>query len=324
MTSKKTSRNYLGWCPRLRQDIVFLTPQIQIPFNSRLIFLVLLAALAGFFFTNALLAISHIYNDIEFFQSLMGARAIFYYLSDASANILALILVIYFFMTSEINNKHRLLLNLLLADLLLQEIVWNIPNLLEFNFSVLLRNELYNQLYYLLDLLDTLFFVTLLVYALNRGRAKKQVFTSTFFALLAAYSFYSFISTTTMYLYVNPMRNPNLLPWSFPRIAGYFKDLCPHLLASYVSLSAYLQLRGRGSYSFTLTPIIKAGFLLYAILSLSIVGWYAFTVPDYLTITFSKGLPFSTLFILEIIRYLGIGAMASASFKITISENKIS
>jgi hypothetical protein len=313
-------RKYLGWCPRLRQDTVFLTPQSQIPFSSRLIFFILFASWAAISLSYAVSQASYIYANIDDFLGLSGAHVIIYYFTVASADILALTLTVYYLVTSEVNDKHRLLLNLILATLLIQQVIWDIPNLLNFNFTVLPIIPLWNQLNYLLDLFDTVFVVIILGYAVNRSQSKRQIFTSKLFALIAVYYAYSLAAFALTTLYVTPMRFPEI-PWNSLRAFNFIIIGASYLLVSVVSLSAFFGLRREGYYRFTLIPIIRATFLLYALSSLLMLGWFVVTAPDYISGVVGFGYLAIVQFILGIIRYLGVGAVAFTSLSIIVTKN---
>ncbi len=319
MTERPLVQRYLGWCPRFREGTVFLMPQSQIPLNSRVILGALAATWAAIAFIDGLSAATHIYTDLASFQGTLELQLIFAYLTKATAGVLALALVLYFFATHGVNGKHRLLLNLLLADLLLQQLA-SIPLLLTFNFSILPQIPLYNQLNYILSLLDTLFFTGLLSYALTLSLRGRQILSRAFFASIIAYSAYNVLSASLFSLYVTPMRFPDMPRWTFPVVGNFVIISGAYMLVAYVSLSAYRQLRTKGTYNFTLSPVLKAGFLIYALVSISNIGWYGITNPNYV-IYLLNGDALSTIsWVLNLIQKIGIGAVALASINITVTE----
>jgi hypothetical protein len=321
MNPRRITLKYMGWCPRFREDAVFLSPIFSLSLTGKLVVSMILVSWASWSAIRGIQDVSEyvIRNDLS---TEMAVRDYGLSITLAAAGIISAMLILAYLTSTEISRRQRQLFTATLATLTAHQVIYTAFDALYFPDVALLSSlPLAYQLNFILRLVDEVLVLSVLAYALLKSIGNKPILDGNLFALLAAYFLFSAISTDAYALYISRVMYPNVQP----SIMYWIKVIASNIyygVASGYSLSTHRGLHEGSARVITPSTPLRAAFLAYGLSGLAYEAWWLMTVPDYLLRLFEPGLWAYGVYASKMTYYLAFTALTFVAVRYSIGEKR--
>ena len=320
MTLQDAMKKYLNWCPRFREDAVFISPQYSLSLTGKVVVSAILASWAVLSAINGILTIREFIIRNDFVDALSIVRFYGLSITEAIAGIIAVILVLTYLTSIELTHRHRMLFTAILATLTINQLIYTAYALAWFpRPAVFASLPLANQLNFTLDLVEAVLALSVISYIFLRSAKEKPILDKNLFALLAACFIFGVVSTDAYSLYISRVMNPDIQQTVIYWVNVAASNVSYGIAAAY-SLWVYRRLRSNGIQEISTANLLRAAFLIYGLSGLAYQAWWIVTIPNYFDRLFEPGLWAYGVFFSRILYYLAFSALAFVSLRFSVGK----
>ena len=319
MTLQDFLRRYLGWCPRFKEDVVFISPQYSPSLTGKVVVSAILASWAALSALKGIQAVTFfiIRNDLD---ATTMVRAYGLSITEAIAGIISVILVLTYLTSIEITRRHRILFTSILATLTFHQLIYTAFDLYFFPRPTVFASLLLaNQLNITLNLVEGVLSLAMVSYVFLRSAKEKPILDKNLFALLTVYFIFSIFTMDAYTLYIDRVRAPDIL-----LTVNYWVNVTArniyYGIAAVYSLWVYRRLRANGIHEISPSKLLRAAFLIYGLSGLTYEAWWIISIPNYFGRLFEPGFGAYWKFVSTILYYCAFSALAFVSLKVSVGE----